>query len=121
RAAGRDPRSARRRLSAGGRAGAARGRPALKISGVRTFLVPPQWLFVKVETDEGIAGWGEAGVTSRARSVAAAIDELAGYLIGASPLTIERHWQILTKVGFFRGGPILSSAVAAIDEALWDI
>ena len=85
----------------------------MKIVAVKPLLVPPRWLFVKVETDEGITGWGEAGAAFRARAVAAAIDELSGYLVGASPLTIEHHWQVLAKVGFFRGGPILSSALAA--------
>jgi galactonate dehydratase len=93
----------------------------VKITAVDPFLVPPQWLFVRVRTDEGITGWGEAGIAFRARAIAATIEELSDYLVDASPLTIEHHWQVLTKVGFFRGGPVLSSAVAAIDEALWDI
>lgn len=93
----------------------------MKVTAVRPLLVAPHWLFVKVETDEEITGWGEAGAAFRARAVAAAIEEFSEYLVGTSPLTIERHWQVLTKVGFFRGGPILSSALSAIDEALWDI
>src|SRR5207244_10399055 len=57
----------------------------------------------------------------RARTSAAAIEDLAEYLVGKDPLEIERHWQVLTKGGFYRGGPILASAVAGIDQALWDI
>lgn len=93
----------------------------MKITGTETFLVPPRWLFLMIRTDEGIAGWGEPVVEGRARTVAAAVSELSEYLIGADPLRIEDHWQVLTKGGFYRGGPVLSSAVAGIDQALWDI
>ena len=93
----------------------------MKITALRTFLVPPRWLFLKIETDEAISGWGEPIVEGRAATVAAAVDELSDYLIGADPLRIEDHWQALTKGGFYRGGPVLSSAVAGIDQALWDI
>jgi galactonate dehydratase len=83
--------------------------------------VPPRWLFLRVSTDEGLIGWGEPALEGRAATVQAAITELADYLIGEDPLRIERHWQVLTKGGFYRGGPVLSSAVAGIDQALWDI
>ncbi|MFC8266893.1 galactonate dehydratase [Streptomyces cinereoruber] len=93
----------------------------MKITSLRTYLVAPRWCFLKVETDEGITGWGEPVVEGRAHTVAAAVEELSDYLIGRDPLRIEDHWQVLTKGGFYRGGPILSSAVAGIDQALWDI
>lgn len=93
----------------------------MKITSLKTYPVPPRWLFLKIETDEGIIGWGEPVIEGRARTVAAAVEELADYLIGQDPLRIEDHWQILTRGGFYRGGPILSSAVAGIDQALWDI
>lgn len=93
----------------------------MKITGLETFLVPPRWLFLRVDTDEGLVGWGEPIVEGRARTVQAAVGELAAYLIGEDPLRIEDHWQVLTKGGFYRGGPVLSSAVAGIDQALWDI
>jgi galactonate dehydratase len=93
----------------------------VKIDRIETFLVPPRWLFCRVSTDEGIVGWGEPVVEGRAEVVRAAIDVFAEYLIGEDPLRIEHHWQVLTKGGFYRGGPILSSAVAGIDQALWDI
>lgn len=93
----------------------------MKITALETFLVPPRWLFLKVDTDEGLAGWGEPVVEGRAETVRAAVAELADYLIGEDPLRIEDHWQVLTKGGFYRGGPVLSSAVAGIDQALWDI
>ena len=93
----------------------------MKIDRVETFLVPPRWLFCRVSTDAGLVGWGEPVVEGRAEVVRAAVAVLADYLIGQDPLRIEHHWQVLTKGGFYRGGPVLSSAVAGIDQALWDI
>ncbi|MET8700762.1 galactonate dehydratase [Kitasatospora sp. NPDC004723] len=93
----------------------------MKIVALETFLVPPRWLFLRVATDEGVTGWGEPVVEGRAGTVRAAVHELSDHLIGQDPLRIEHHWQVLTKGGFYRGGPVLSSAVAGIDQALWDI
>lgn len=93
----------------------------MRITALDTFLVAPRWLFLRVSTDEGITGWGEPIVEGRAATVAAAVAELADHLVGQDPRRIEDHWQVLTKGGFYRGGPILSSAVAGIDQALWDI
>jgi galactonate dehydratase len=93
----------------------------VKITSVETFLVAPRWLFCRIGTDEGITGWGEPVVEGRAATVRTAVEELSELLIGADPLRIEDHWQVLTKGGFYRGGPVLSSAVAGLDQALWDI
>ena len=93
----------------------------MKITSVETFLVAPRWLFCRIDTDEGVVGWGEPVVEGRAATVRAAVHELSELLIGEDPLRIEDHWQVLTKGGFYRGGPVLSSAVAGIDQALWDI
>jgi galactonate dehydratase len=93
----------------------------VKIVRVETFLVPPRWLFCRIETDEGLVGWGEPVVEGRAEVVRAAVEVLAEYLVGQDPLRIQDHWQVLTKGGFYRGGPVLSSAVAGLDHALWDI
>ncbi|GIG62904.1 galactonate dehydratase [Longispora fulva] len=93
----------------------------MKIEKIETFAVPPRWLFCRIQTDQGIVGWGEPVVEGRAEVVRAAVDVLAEYLIGEDPLRIEHHWQVLTRGGFYRGGPILSSAVAGLDQALWDI
>jgi galactonate dehydratase len=93
----------------------------MKITRLTTFLVPPRWLFVRIDTDEGISGWGEPVVEGRAHTVAAAVDELSDYLIGKDPRHIEDHWNVMYRGGFYRGGPILMSAIAGIDQALWDI
>lgn len=93
----------------------------MRITSLETFLVAPRWLFLRVATDEGIVGWGEPVVEGRAETVRAAVAELADHLVGQDPLRIEDHWQVLSKGGFYRGGPVLSSAVAGIDQALWDI
>lgn len=93
----------------------------MKITKIETFQVPPRWLFLRMETDEGLVGWGEPVVEGRADSVAAAVAEMSEYLIGLDAGRIEDHWQVLTKGGFYRGGPVFSSAVAGIDQALWDI
>ena len=86
-----------------------------------TFALPPRWLFLKIETDEGIVGWGEPVLEGRAATVAAAVEELSDYLIGKDPRRIEEHWTVLYRSGFYRGGGVHMSALAGIDQALWDI
>ncbi|TCO79630.1 galactonate dehydratase [Plasticicumulans lactativorans] len=93
----------------------------MKITRLTTYTVPPRWLFLKIETDEGIVGWGEPIVEGRAESVAAAVAELGDYLVGKDPRLVEDHWSVLYRAGFYRGGPIHMSALAGIDQALWDI
>jgi galactonate dehydratase len=93
----------------------------MKITKLITYIVPPRWCFLKIETDEGIFGWGEPVVEGRAHTTAAAVEELADYLIGKDPLNIEDHWTVLYRGGFYRGGAIHMSALAGIDQALWDI
>ncbi len=93
----------------------------MKITDMKLYMVQPRWLFLKMETDEGLVGWGEPVVEGRASTVKAAVEELKGYLIGKDPLKIEDHWQVLYRSGFYRGGPVLMSAIAGIDQALWDI
>ena len=93
----------------------------MKITKLTTYIVPPRWCFLKIETDEGITGWGEPVLEGRAHSVAAAVEELADYLIGKDPRNIEDHWTVLYRGGFYRGGGIHMSALAGIDQALWDI
>lgn len=93
----------------------------MKITSIELFEVPPRWLFLKVSTDEGIDGWGEPVIEGRAATVAAAVEELSEYLVGRDPNQIEDIWQVLYRSGFYRGGPISMSAIAGIDQALWDI
>ncbi|MFV0411677.1 MAG: galactonate dehydratase [Oscillospiraceae bacterium] len=93
----------------------------MKIKKINTYLTRPRWCFVEVITDEGITGWGEPVVEGKAATVQAAILEMEPYLIGRSPQDIEDIWSVLYRGGFYRGGPILMSAIAGIDQALWDI
>lgn len=93
----------------------------MKIHSYELFQVPPRWLFLKIETDQGIVGWGEPVIEGRAHTVKACVEELMEYLIGKDPLRIEDHWSMLYRSGFYRGGPILMSAISGIDQALWDI
>lgn len=92
-----------------------------RIARVETFLVPPRWLFVRVETASGIIGWGEATCEGRSETVRTAVHQLSELLIGQDALRVEDHWQVMTKGSFYRGGPILASAVSGLDQALWDI
>jgi galactonate dehydratase len=86
------------------------------------FNVPPRWLFLKVETADGTVGWGEPILEGRAETVRTAVEELMdGYLLGEESSRIEDHWQRMYRGGFYRGGPVLMSAIAGIDQALWDI
>ena len=91
------------------------------ITDLKLYMTPPRWLFLKIETDAGISGWGEPVIEGRAATVCAAVNELADQLIGKDPARIEDIWQTLYRAGFYRGGPILMSAIAGIDQALWDI
>lgn len=93
----------------------------MKIKSYELYQVPPRWLFLKIETDEGITGWGEPVIEGKAATVKAAVVELMEYLIGKNPMDIEHHWNTMYRGGFYRGGPILMSAIAGIDQALWDI
>jgi galactonate dehydratase len=93
----------------------------MKITGYKLYKVPPRWLFLKIETDEGIVGWGEPVIEGRASTVEASVKELMEYLVHKDPLRIEDHWNVMYRGGFYRGGPVLMSAIAGIDQALWDI
>lgn len=93
----------------------------MKIASIELFKVPPRWLFLKVTVDEGLCGWGEPIVEGRADTVEVAVRELSEYLIGKSAHAIEDHFQVLYRGGFYRGGPILTSAISGIEQALWDI
>jgi galactonate dehydratase len=93
----------------------------MKITKLTTYRVPPRWMLLKIETDEGIVGWGEPVIEGRARTVETAVAEFAELLIGQDPRRINDLWQAMYRGSFYRGGPILMSAIAGIDQALWDI
>ena len=93
----------------------------MKIARMTTYPVPPRWLFLRIETDDGLVGWGEPVVEGRAATVAACVEELSDYLVGRDPRPIEDLWQVMYRGGFYRGGPVLMSAIAGIDQALWDL
>ena len=93
----------------------------MKITKLTTYRVPPRWMLLKIETDEGVVGWGEPVIEGRARTVETAVQELEPYLIGQDPSRINDLWQVMYRAGFYRGGAILMSAIAGIDQALWDI
>ena len=93
----------------------------MKITALKTYLVAPRWLFLKVETDEGVSGWGEPVLEGHAETLATKIAELADVLVGLDPRRIEDIWQMLYRNGCYRGGPVLMSAISGIDMALWDI
>jgi galactonate dehydratase len=93
----------------------------MKIKEMELFKVPPRWLFLKITTESGLVGWGEPVVEGKADSVAAAVKEMEDYLIGRNAGDIEDIWQVLYRGAFYRGGPILSSAISGIEQALWDI
>lgn len=93
----------------------------MKIKSLELFKVPPRWLFLKVTTESEIVGWGEPVVEGKADTVAAAVKEMEDYIIGRNAGDIEDIWQVLYRGGFYRGGPILTSAISGIEQALWDI
>src|SRR6266540_6755766 len=93
----------------------------LRITQLETFLVKPRWLFLKIHTDEGIVGLGEPILEGRAKTCAAAVEEVAPYLIGKDPRNVVHHWQAIYRHAFYRGGPLLTSALSGIEQALWDI
>jgi galactonate dehydratase len=93
----------------------------MKITSLTTYRVAPRWMFLKIETDEGISGWGEPVLEGRARTVETAVREFGETLIGKDPRRINDLWQSMYRSHFYRGGAILMSAIAGIDQALWDI
>ncbi|MEK9210760.1 galactonate dehydratase [Sphingomonas sp. 2378] len=92
-----------------------------RIARIEHFLVPPRWLFVRIECDDGSVGWGEASLEGHAEAVAGALDAARDRLIGHDADRIEDAWQMLYRLGFYRGGPVLMSAISGIDMALWDL
>ncbi len=93
----------------------------MKIAELELFTVPPRWLFLKLSTDDGWVGWGEPIVEGQAGTVRGAVEDMADYLLGRDPRQIEDIWQTLFRARFYRGGPVMMSAIAGVNQALWDI
>lgn len=93
----------------------------MKIARMETFHVPPRWLFVRVEAADGAVGWGEASLEGHSEAVAGVFEAFRDRFIGADPRCIEDIWQVAYRGGFYRGGPVLMSALAGLDQALWDL
>jgi hypothetical protein len=89
-----------------------------KISRIETFVVPPRWLFVRVESEDGTFGWGEASLEGWAEAVEGAFEAFRDRFIGADPFNIEDIWQVGYRGGFYRGGAVLMSALAASSGAM---
>ena len=96
----------------------------MKITAITPY---PTWvgtrnqLIVKVETDEGIYGWGESGLSSREKAVVGAIEHYREFIIGRDPMQVGRIWQEMYRSQYFEGGRVLQAAISAIDIALHDI
>lgn len=93
----------------------------MKIREIKTYKVRPRWGFIEIVTDEGLSGWGEPVLEGHCGTVLACVEEMKDYLIGQDPGNIEDIWTTLYRAGFYRGGGVLMSAIAGIDQALWDI
>ena len=95
--------------------------PPTTIARIETFLVPPRWLFVRIESADGAVGWGEASLEGHGEAVMGAFEPLHDRFIGHDPDRIEDIWQVAYRGGFYRGGPVLMSALAGLEQALWDL
>lgn len=93
----------------------------MKITKLELFHVKPRWMFLKMYTDTDIVGWGEPVLEGHCKAVESLIHEYEEYLIGKDPLMIEHHVQALYRGGFYRGGPVMLSAISGIEQAMWDI
>jgi galactonate dehydratase len=93
----------------------------MKIVRIETFVVPPRWLFVRVETERGDFGWGEASLEGYAEAVEGVFEAFKDRFIGMDARNIEDIWQLGFRGGFYRGGPVLMSALSGLDQALWDL
>lgn len=79
------------------------------------------YVFVKIETNQGVVGWGEGTLEGKASAVMACVNDFREFLIGSDPMQVEHHWQSMYVHSFYRAGPVMGSAISGIDQALWDI
>ncbi len=98
-----------------------------RITNIKTFGVTWEnnsdrpYVFVKIETNDGVVGWGEATLEGKANAVIACVGDFKEFLMGADPMLVEHHWQSMYVHSFYRAGPVMGSAISGIDQALWDI
>jgi galactonate dehydratase len=92
-----------------------------KIAKIETFHVPPRWLFVRVEADDGVFGWGEASLEGWAEAVDGVFEVFRDRFIDSDPFAIEEIWQVGYRGGFYRGGAVIMSALSGLEQALWDL
>jgi len=96
----------------------------MKVTSIKTFIYRAafNWLLAKVETDEGISGWGEASLQGATKTTQAAIHEMGeNYLIGKDPRQIELHFSTMLRNTYWRPSVVLYSAISALEVAMWDI
>jgi galactonate dehydratase len=99
----------------------------IKITNMKVFgvsLTPDSdrpFVFVKLETDAGVVGWGEGTLEGKAGAVMACVNDFRDFVIGADPMQVEHHWQSMYVHSFYRSGPVMGSAISGIDQAMWDI
>ncbi len=96
----------------------------MKIIDIKPFVVDcfrTNWVFVKVYTDEGITGIGEGTLEYKEKAFLGALEHIREYLTGKNPLNIEQHFHGIYRDAYWRGGPVLMSALSAVEMALWDI
>jgi galactonate dehydratase len=92
-----------------------------RIADIEAFQVPPRWILIRVESEDGLVGWGESIVPKRARGVLGAISDLAGNIVGSEASRIEELWQRMRREGWCQPSSLLAAAAAGIEVALWDI
>src|ERR1041385_3165498 len=108
-------------------AGFERLQSGLKVTGMKVFGVSltrtsdRPYVFCKLETNQGLVGWGEGTLEGKAGSTMACIEDFREFVIGADPMQVEHIWQSMYVHSFYRAGPLMGSAMSAIDQALWDI
>ncbi len=99
----------------------------VKITNVKVFgvsVTPASdrpYVFVKIETNQGVIGWGEGTLEGKAAAVMSCVQDFRDFLIGSDPMQVEHHWQSMYVHSFYRAGPVIGSAISGIDQALWDI
>ena len=96
----------------------------MRVSKVETYVIGGSWrnwVIVRILTDDGLEGVGEATLEGKADSVRAAVGELARYITGKDPFQIERHFQEMYRRAFYAGGEVLNSAISRVETAMWDL